>query len=213
MQGSFVTASLQVIDAGVAATLQDGGREGYQRFGVPVSGALDKVSLAIANTLVGNAPHEAALEVLVAGLTVLVCAESITLAVAGTAGPFVLETAQAVVRIPPFRSATARRGDIVRFFPPKGGAVFYVAAAGGFDVPSAFGSQSTYRRAALGGFEGRALQAGDQLPLRFSAAPAWEAFGLDMSLPAPDVLRVMRGPNAEYFKPQAFETLLNTAYQ
>ena len=212
MQGSLVTASLQVLDAGVAATLQDGGREGYQRFGVPVSGALDKVSLAIANTLAGNAPHEAALEVLAAGLSLLVRAESVTLAVAGTAGSFVLETAQAVVRIPPFRSLAARRGDIVRFPPPKGGAVFYVAVAGGFDVPSAFGSRSTYRRAALGGFNGRALQAGDELPLRFPAAPACEAFALDVTLSAPDTLRVMRGPNAEYFKPRAFETLLNAAY-
>jgi biotin-dependent carboxylase-like uncharacterized protein len=207
-----VTASLQVIDAGVAATLQDGGREGYQRFGVPVSGALDKVSLAIANTLVENARHEAAIEVLAAGLSFLVCAESITLAVAGTAGPFVLESAQAVVRIAPLRSITARRGDIVRFPPPKGGAVFYVAVAGGFGVPSAFGSRSTYRRAALGGFNGRTLQAGDELPLRFPAAPATEAFALDVSLSAPDVLRVMRGPNADYFAPCAFETLLSAAY-
>ncbi len=212
MLGSLVTSSLQVLDAGVAATLQDGGREGYQRFGVPVSGALDKVSLALANTLAGNAPHEAAVEVLAAGLSMLVRAESVTLAMAGTAGSFVLETAQAVVRIPPFRSITARRGDIVRFPPPKGGAVFYVAVAGGFDVPSAFGSRSTYRRAALGGFNGRALQAGDELPLRFPAAPTREAFALDVTLSAPDTLRVMRGPNAEYFKPRAFETLLNAAY-
>jgi biotin-dependent carboxylase-like uncharacterized protein len=127
------------------------------------------------------------------------------------AAPFVLETAQAAVRIPPFRSLTARRGDIVRFPPPKGGAVFYVAVAGGFDVPSAFGSRSTYRRAGLGGFNGRALQTGDELPLRFPAA-ACEAFALDVTLSAPDSLRVMRGPNAEYFTPRAFERLLNAAY-
>jgi biotin-dependent carboxylase-like uncharacterized protein len=207
-----VTASLRVIEPGVAATLQDSGREGYQRFGVPVSGALDRVSLAIANILVGNAPYEAALEVLATGLTVMVCAECVTLAVAGTTGPFVQEGAQAVLRIPPFRSITARRGDIVRFPPPKGGAGFYVAAAGGFDVSSVFGSRSTYRRAELGGFHGRALQAGDDLPLRLPDASAREALSLDVSLSAPDVLRVMRGPNAEYFKPSAFETLLTTAY-
>lgn len=207
-----MTASLRVIDPGLAATLQDCGREGYQRFGVPVSGALDKISLAAANTLAGNAPHEAALEVLAAGLTVMVCAESVTLAVAGTASPFLVETAQAVLRIPPFRSITARRGDIVRFPPPKGGAVFYVAAAGGFDVPFVFGSKSTYRRAALGGYEGRALQAGDDLPLRWFAAPAGEASSLDLSPSAPDVLRVMRGPNVDYFKPSAFETLLASDY-
>jgi biotin-dependent carboxylase-like uncharacterized protein len=212
MRTAIVTASLRVVDPGLAATLQDGGREGYQRFGVPVSGALDKVSLAVANTLVGNAPHEAALEVLAAGLSVQVCAHSINLAVAGTAGSFILETAHAVLRNPPFQSVTARRGDIVRFPPPKGGAVFYVAAAGGFDVPSAFGSQSTYRRAALGGFEGRALRAGDELPLRFTAAPVHEAFALNVTLSSPDTLRIMRGPNAEYFTANAFETLLATAY-
>jgi biotin-dependent carboxylase-like uncharacterized protein len=212
VQASLVTASLQVLDAGVAATLQDGGREGYQRFGVPVSGALDKISLALANTLVGNAPHEAAIEVPAAGLSLLARAESVTLAAAGMAAPVVLETAQAAVRIPPFRSLTAKRGDILRFPPPKGGAVFYVAVAGGFDVPCTFGSRSTYRRAALGGFNGRALQTGDELPLRFPAAVPREAFALDVTLSAPDSLRVMRGPNAEYFTPRAFETLLNAAY-
>ena len=212
MQAGVVTASLRVIAPGLAATLQDCGREGHQRFGVPVSGALDKVSLAIANTLVSNGPGEAALEILAAGLTVMVCAERVTLAVAGTAVPFILETAQAVLRIPPFRSITARRGDIVRFPPPKAGAVFYVAAAGGFDVPFEFGSKSTYRRAALGGYKGRVLQAGDDVPLCWPAAPAGEASSLEVSLSAPDVLRVMRGPNADYFKPSAFETLLASEY-
>ena len=209
-----MTASLRVIDPGMAATLQDCGRESFQRFGIPVSGALDKVSLAIANTLVGNAPHEAALEVLGAGLTAMVCAQSVTLAIAGMAGPFVLETAQAVLSIPPFRSVTARRGDIVRFPPPKGGAVFYVAAAGGFEVPPVFGSRSTYQRAALGGFRGRALQAEDELPLRLAAAPEGDALSLEAEarLAAPDRLRVMRGPNADYFTPHAFETLLTAAY-
>ncbi len=106
-----MTASLRVIDPGVAATLQDSGREGYQRFGVPVSGALDRVSLAIANTLVGNAPHEAALEVLAAGLTVMVCADSVVLAVAGMADPFVVQTAQADVQSPP---VSRHRGETRR---------------------------------------------------------------------------------------------------
>ncbi len=207
-----MTASLRVINPGMAVTLQDCGREGYQRFGVPVSGALDEVSLAIANILVGNAPQEAALEVLAAGLSVTVCAECVVFAVAGMADPFVVQTAQADVRVPPLQTAIAKRGDILRFPPPKGGAVFYVAAAGGFDVPCAFGSKSTYRRAALGGYEGRALRAGDDLPLRWPAAPARETVSLDARLLAPDILRVMRGPNAEYFTPAAFETLLTSAY-
>lgn len=204
--------SLKVVEPGIAATLQDGGREGYQRFGVPVCGALDSVSLEAANALVGNAPHEAAIEVMAAGLALAVCAESVTLAVAGMAGPFVLETAQTAVRVAPFQSVVARRGDIVRFPPPKEGAVFYVAVAGGFEVQAVFGSKSTYRRASLGPLDGRALRAGDMLPLRFEATPTSEAFSLGMRLAAPKVLRVMRGPNAEYFAPDAFETLFASAY-
>ena len=207
-----MTGFLRIIDPGVAATLQDCGRFGFQRFGVPVSGALDPVSLGIANVLAGNAPAEAALELLGSGLALKVEANGAMLALAGTAGPFVLESAQAVLRIPPFQSVTVRRGDILQFPPPKGGAVAYVAAAGGFDLAYVFGSASTYRRAGLGGFRGRALQAGDHLPLRLDAAPENEPVSLDLTVSAPKVLRVLRGPNAEYFRPDAFETLFSSSY-
>ena len=199
-----------VVEPGLAATLQDSGREGYQRFGVPVSGALDRVSLAIANILVGNAPHEAALEVLAAGLTVMVCAECVTLAVAGTADPFVLETAHALLRNSPFRSVTARRGDIVRF-PPRRGALSFTLRQreASIFLPLSEQIHLSARRAR-------------RLPR--TGAPGWRR-----SAPSPSrrlrpgsfiarceplcaaVARHAR-PNAEYFKPSAFETLLTTAY-
>jgi biotin-dependent carboxylase-like uncharacterized protein len=207
-----VSAVLHVVDPGLGATVQDLGREGYQRFGVPVSGALDAESLRVANVLVGNAPGEAALEVLGAGLSLRVCADSVSIAVAGAAAPFTIETAHAARRVPPLQSATARRGDGLRFPPPKDGAVFYLAAAGGFDLPVVLGGASTYRRASLGGFRGRALIAGDDLPLRLAAAPERSAVCLDASLAAPKIVRIMRGPNADWFGPRAFETLLASAY-
>ncbi len=208
-----MNASLHVLDPGLSAAFQDLGREGYQRFGVPVSGALDAVSLQAANILVGNAPGEAALEVLGSGLALRVSADSVALAVAGAAASFAIETGQTVVRVPPLQGATARRGDVLRFPPPKNGAVFYVAAAGGFDLPTVLGGASTYRRASLGGFRGRALIAGDEPPLRLPAAPGGGAFSLDVGLAAPKILRVMRGPNADWFTPRAFETLLASAYE
>ena len=205
--------ALEILVSGIAATLQDTGREGYQRFGVPVSGALDRTSLAAANLLVGNAPDEAAIEVLASGLSLTVCTDSVCLAAAGMTAPFVVETAQASVKSPILQSVIARRGDVVRFPAPKGGAGFYIAAAGGFDVPVVFGSKSTYRRASLGGFEGRALQTGDRLPLRFPNAPFRNVVSLDLRLSAPECLRIIRGPNAEYFTASAFETLLSSSYR
>ncbi len=207
-----MTSFLSVVEPGLAATVQDCGRRGYQRFGVPMSGALDPVSLTIANILVGNPSGEAALEVMAAGLVLRVCADSAMVGAAGAAAPFVLETPQSALKIPPCQSVVAMRGDVLRFRPPRGGAAFYISVAGGFDLPAVFGSRSTYRRANLGGYRGRALLAGDELPLRFSAAPELELRRLDVDLGPPPVLRVMRGPNAEYFTPPAFETLFASAY-
>ena len=47
--------------AGMLTTVQDQGRYGYQRFGMPVSGAMDTFSLHLANILVGNDPNDACL--------------------------------------------------------------------------------------------------------------------------------------------------------
>ena len=207
-----MTAALRILVPGVAATLQDCGRTGSQRFGVAVSGALDTVSLKIANILVGNSPGYAAIEILGAGLEAQVEADCVTIALAGTATSFTLQGNNASVRVPPFRSVQAQRGDILKFAPPTNGAVAYLAVEGGFDVPAVLGSYSTYRRAALGGFHGRTLAAGDRLPLR-SADNVRSPVFLDVNIRAPGVLRVMRGPNANYFTDGAFKTLLGETYE
>lgn len=209
--GEGVTGCLRILEPGFAATLQDCGRVGYQRFGVPVSGALDAISLEIANALVANAPCTGAIEILGTGLSFEVEAESVTLALAGTAAPLTLETGKGSVRVSPFRSIIARRGDIVKIPPPKGGAVCYLAVAGGFDIPPALGSVSTYRRAKLGGYRGRALMASDRLPLRFDACERPLVF-LDFNIKAPAVLQTVRGPNAEYFTASAFRTFYSATY-
>jgi biotin-dependent carboxylase-like uncharacterized protein len=200
------------LQPGVAATLQDGGRWGYQRFGVPVSGALDAISSRIANIIAGNSPDCACVEILGAGLTVKVEADSVLMAVASAAPRLTLEDGKAAIQIAPFQGVIAKRGDIVRFGPPKDGAVYYLAVAGGFDVRAALGSRSTYRRAGIGGLEGRALQAGDLLPLAMETASGRRRFALDVELKTPRNLRVMRGPNAGHFSEGAFETLFSSPY-
>jgi 5-oxoprolinase (ATP-hydrolysing) subunit C len=202
---------LRVLEPGLAASLQDGGRPGLQRFGVPVCGALDAVSLALANILAGNPPGTVAIEILGGGFAFEIEAESVTLALAGMAGGFTLRSGGGDVRVPALQSASARRGDIVRIPPPKGGAVSYLAVEGGFDVAPALGSRSTYRRAALGGYRGRCFQAGDGVPLCL-ASSSRAAVRIKADIRAPDVLRAMRGPNAAYFSPSAFETLFASAY-
>jgi len=206
-----MTSALRILEPGVAATLQDCGRHGYQRFGVPVSGALDPISLAIANILAGNSPCTAAIEILGAGLAIEVEAKSVTLALAGVAAGLTLQDEKAHLRIASFQSFTARRGDIVQIHPPRGGSVSYLAVEGGFDISPALGSQSTYRRASLGGYQGRTLGLGDRLPLRLASQVRVPAC-IDVDIRPPDVLRVMRGPNSEYFCAHSFETLFASVY-
>lgn len=206
-----MTAALRVIDPGLAATLQDCGRFGYQRYGVPVSGAIDAVSLQIANAIAGNEPCAAAIEILGAGLALQVEAQSVCIALAGAASPFTIENEKASIRVAPFRSVIARRGDILRFARPKE-AVCYLAVKGGFGVAPILGSVSTYRRAALGGFKGSSLSAGDLLPLSLESAPEAAPVALDVDIKASRALRVVRGPNADYFTTQAFETLFTSSY-
>jgi biotin-dependent carboxylase-like uncharacterized protein len=210
--GCNLRPALTILDPGFAATIQDRGRVGWQRFGVPVSGALDPEALAAANILVGNAPGTATIEAMGAGLRLRVDADSATLALAGCAAPFRIESAGRVLSASPLRGITVHRGDVLRFPPPKNGAVYYIAAAGGFDIPPVLGSRSTYARASLGGIEGRTLRAGDAIPLLRDAAPVAPTLLLDASFEAPKSIRVMRGPNADYFTERAFEALAGAPY-
>ena len=110
-----MTAALRVLAPGLMTTLQDLGRPGYQHLGVPVSGALDHVSLRAANLLVGNAPGIGALEIAYQGPTLRVEADSVRIAVAGGQAPIDILAADGGGggrRLAPFESARLLRGQI-----------------------------------------------------------------------------------------------------
>jgi antagonist of KipI len=144
--------------AGVLSTVQDLGRHGYQRYGVPVSGAMDSYSLRVANELVGNEPQAAALELTLEGPT-LMFTDAMLVAVCG--GDLAAHMGSAP--FPSFRPVWVRAGARLEFGSAKTGCRAYLAVAGGFDVPLVLGSRSTYLRAHLGGMAGRALKRGDEL--------------------------------------------------
>jgi biotin-dependent carboxylase-like uncharacterized protein len=150
--------TLDVLDGGFLTTVQDLGRYGYQRFGVPTSGALDRWSLRAANRLVGNADGAAGLELTLAGprLAFLVPA---TIALTGADLGARLDG----LPVPRWESVTVRAGAALTFTGPQEGVRAYLAVAGGLDVPVVLGSRSTYVRSKLGGYQGRPLKAGDIL--------------------------------------------------
>ncbi|MCK0198168.1 biotin-dependent carboxyltransferase family protein [Ancylobacter sp. 6x-1] len=152
--------SFKVVKPGLATTVQDLGRPGYYHLGLPISGAMDRLALIAANRLVGNEDGAAALEAVFLGPELTFAADALV-AVTGADLPPKVDG----VEQPGWTAFTVAAGQTLSFGFLKGGARAYVAIAGGIDVPEVLGSRSTYALGALGGFEGRALKAGDVVPL------------------------------------------------
>ena len=152
--------SLEILTPGLATTVQDRGRYGYYRFGIPQGGAMDQYAATLGNRLVGNTADEAVLECTYLGPKLKADADTI---VAITGAPVdVLVNGEAVAQNARFALAA---GDELSFGMLKGGSKFFIAVAGGIDVPEVLGSRSTYPIGKMGGFQGRAVQAGDVLPV------------------------------------------------
>jgi biotin-dependent carboxylase-like uncharacterized protein len=198
-----MSPSLHVLKPGLLTTVQDFGRPGLQHLGIPVGGALDPVSLRAVNTLLGNASDTAALEVAYLGPTLLADADDVRLALVGAHAEisvFPDGNPAAARRVPGNRTFLLRRGECVRVGALIGGAVLYVAAEGGFAIEPILGSASTCMRGGFGGIDGRALVAGDSLPLRQGKAAERqerELTGLDLK--APVRFRAIPGPQADMF--------------
>ena len=138
--------------------VQDLGRVGYQRYGVPVAGAVDTPALRAANLLVGNTAAAAALECTIAGPVILRALRTTAVSITGADLGAVLDSEGEPRRpVSPWSSTLVRRGDVLRFTHRKEGARTYLAVAGGLDVPRVLGSRATYLTSALGGFQGRSL--------------------------------------------------------
>ena len=156
---------VEVVEPGLATTVQDLGRIGSYNVGIPPSGALDQYSARIANLLVGNPETAAVLEAPYLGPklafrgpgSVAVTGAKVTVSLNG-------------VEVPSWTSIEVADGDVLSFGYLEGGARMYIGISGGIDVPVVLGSRSTYGLGALGGFGGRPLQAGDQLPVGDGAA-------------------------------------------
>jgi biotin-dependent carboxylase-like uncharacterized protein len=152
--------AIRVKSPGLSTTVQDLGRPGYYHLGIPLSGAMDRLALATANLLVGNDEGAAGLEIVFLGPELEFTADA-TVAVTGAAmTPKVNGEARDT-----WVSFAVREGDVLSFDFLKAGARAYLAVSGGIDVPVVLGSRSTYPLGALGGYKGRPLQAGDELPV------------------------------------------------
>lgn len=161
--------TLRVINPGRLTTVQDLGRPGVASMGVPTGGAADSLSLRIANRLVGNADNAAGLEMTMLGGS-FEFENDTHIAIAGGEACVEIESKSGAIRNAQMCTRIqVRSGDTVRVGPIVRGVRTYLSIAGGIDVPQVLGSASTLLGAKLGGLEGRALRAGDQISWRDAA--------------------------------------------
>jgi len=199
----------KVHSPGAFTTVQDGGRFGYQKMGMPISGALDAFAFRVANLLVGNPLESAVLEITITGPKLEFLSET-DIALTGAKMGMSLNDAP----VPAWQSVRANPGDILEIHQVTSGCRAYLAISGGIDVPLVMGSRSTYVGGKLGGFAGRPLQAAD-------VVCGLEAQLLETPRILPDrwipehqreiSLRIIPGPQDDFFD-AGLETLLTTDY-
>jgi 5-oxoprolinase (ATP-hydrolysing) subunit C len=191
---------LRVLRAGPGATIQDGGRHGYLRYGVTPAGPMDWVAFRTTNFAAGNDDRVAAVEFSFAGLEVICDGAPLLLAYAGGAflwlrcGVPLPKAARLLLE--PGETLAARAGD--------SGAFAYLAIEGGFETPVTMGSRATHTRSAMGGIEGRMLRAGDVLGAAPTTRRDGASFEATIDAPwlarEPDRFRVVLGPQDDYFR-------------
>lgn len=152
--------AVKVIAPGLSTTVQDLGRPGFYHLGIPLSGGMDRFALRAANMLVGNDEGAAVLEAVFMGPELEFTAPA-TVAITGGDLPPKLNGEER----DSWSAFEVKAGDLLSFGFLKAGARAYIAVSGGIDVPVKLGSRSTYTLGALGGHQGRALAAGDELPV------------------------------------------------
>ena len=182
-----------VLAPGGYTTIQDEGRYGYQRMGMPVCGALDAFAFHAANLLVANSANAAVLEITVMGPRLEI------MAVTGAEMGMTLNNQPLDV----WKSFRVKPGDILDIQQVKSGCRAYLAVNGGIDVPEVMGSRSTYVGGNIGSYQGRLLKAGDIVKCgRATRLKGIRAMPFDMipSYPPEIVLRAIPGPQDDFFQ-------------
>ena len=205
-----MSGHVRVLRPGLQTTVQDLGRWGYQASGVPVAGPMDTFSHRLANLLVGNPRDAATLEITLIGpelefdvpSTIAVCGAEFDVTADGQ--PLTTGTTVHVAG-----------GTRVQFGRRRVGARAYLAVAGGIQTPIVLGSRATHVVSGMGGLDGRALVAGDRLPVaaqRELAAPR-RAPGLTLPAHGRARLRLLPGPQTDWFDAAALATLTRVSFR
>jgi antagonist of KipI len=202
---------IEILSGGILSTVQDQGRYGYREYGVPISGAMDRYALRVANILVGNEGDAAGIEATFYGLKLRSFIDTRIAITGGDLSPQINDQP-----VPMWASIRLPKDGVLSFRRLRSGFRAYVAVQGGIDIPTLMNSRSTMAKAAFGG-TGGALKSGDRLKI----GKNWARTKLERrTLPdrfipkysTQNELRVVPGPQADYFSPETVEVFFGSEY-
>ncbi|MEV4609324.1 biotin-dependent carboxyltransferase family protein [Neorhizobium sp. LMR1-1-1.1] len=202
-----MTALLTISRAGPLMSVQDDGRYGFRARGVSTSGAMDRDAHAIANALVGNDADAATIEFALTGGAFTADRDTL---IAVTGGSCQVEIAGRSVST--WESHLLKSGETLTVGALRGAVWGYIAISGGIAIPKMLGSRSTHVRTAVGGLNGKALSAGDILPLGDSEKRAPRTLGTPY-LRGHGPIAIIPGPQDDYFDEDAWKTFLRQPYR
>jgi biotin-dependent carboxylase-like uncharacterized protein len=200
-------SKLVISAIGPASSVQDGGRHGAQRYGLTPCGAMDRLALAAANTLVGNPPFAAAIEIGPFGAAFTARAGAVRVALAGAS-----RNADIAGRaVASDTSMTLADGETLTLGFARGGSFSYLAIEGAIEGEPMFGSLSVNARAGLGSPYPRPLQAGDELQTKAASGATERRIDLPVALAGP--IRVVMGPQDDEFGDAAKQLFLDSEWK
>jgi antagonist of KipI len=205
--------SLQIIEVNGLATLQDSGRAGWRKFGVPISGAMDAFAFRAANSLAGNDPYSTAVEIGLGDIAFRALHDCVV-SVAGVGFGLSIY----IWDFPLWSSYYVRGGWTIRLTKLDSGMWAYLAISGGVRTPPVLGSASTYLRGPFGGLDGRQLQAGDVLRSGIPSRPLNELAARTLPESARPLygdsptLDVIMGPQEKYFTEESTAKFISQEY-
>jgi len=198
--------TIKILKKGLSTSIQDLGRTGYQKYGVPVSGVMDEYSHKVANILVGNALNEATLEATMLGPKIQFAGQQVIAITGGDLQPKLNNEA-----IQMWKKLTVEKGDILSFSGIKSGLRAYIAFAGGIRIDKSMGSKSYYSRADLG-TKIEDMQELDIKPYEKNVNTTLDKKYIP-NFEKQINCRVVLGPQEDYFTDEGIQNFFSSEYQ
>ena len=198
---------IQVKKPGFFSTIQDAGRVGFQQYGVIVSGVMDEIAYRIGNALLKQ-ENAAAIEMTLVGGT-FEFTKPTTIALTGGEMNATLNRNDIVMN----KAMAIQAGDVLVCGAIRKGVRSYLCIKGGIDVPVVMGSRSTYLKAGIGGYKGRALKVGDELPYIGGEASIQAGQVNAVAFYKDGPIRILKGTEWDRFSKDVQQAFLENSFE